>query len=1026
MAQSAPRPGTSLRSGTDTDDSDQPLFNFSSTDSFPWLPRSAAANAGVAGSGAAGAAGNGAAAAAVGPDGLDAGNSSGDLDAGAAGSGSSSDFSGPFTPVGSSGISDTSGGPSGTGGGSTEAFLLNYNGALHNPAPFSGNAEIDAALIGSQWGSTVGTAHNLTFSFPTNANQYQAGYGSQGAGGFSTNPGGFLAFNAQQQTAARYALNQLAEFSGLSFTEITETTSAHATIRFSQTTDANLGSAHAGFPTAALQAGDVWMGTQNQPFYTTPQPGNWGQATIMHELGHAVGLKHGHQDYTNTNLQSDLISAGTRYGSGALPANHDGQSWSLMTYRSDPGNSVQFDGDGFNQPQTYMQDDIAAVQYLYGANYGASANNSATTYTFSTTTGQMFINGVGQTAPTGNIVYRTIWDGGGTDTYDLSNYSTNLTLDLRPGEFSNFGMQLANNRAYQGGTNFAPGNIANALLYQGNTASLIENAIGGVGNDTFRGNAASNTLNGNGGFDTVVFGQNRSAYSFTESNNHNYTSAASGEGSDTLQSIERFQFADITVTDDIIGGQATAQSVAVGGSNTGNHQFTGDQDWFSTSLVAGHNYIIKESGSPTGEGTLTDTLVGVHNSAGTLLYADDDSGVGLNSVVAVHANSNGTYYVDAGAYSSTTPGTYSVTVQDLGVGSAASHFQYASGLALNSFGPAAGGWTTQNGTPRFLGNANGDDQTDIFGFGGAGVYIANGHNGVFDNPTFALDSFGAAASAGGWTSQYQYPRAIAQVDNLSYSDIIGFGSSGVYEALGTGGGTFGPVHLALASFGALAAAGGWSNQDLYPRVLGDVNHDGMDDIVGFGSAGTYVALATGSGNFGAIISNPGIFGAADTSGGWVSFDRYPRALADVNGDGRADIVGFGANGVYVALSNGDGHFADAILAINSFGASDIGGGWISQNQYPRELADVNQDGRADIVGFGGNGIYIATGNPNGTFNAPTFDLQAFAASGAAGGWTSQDAYPRLLADLTGDQVPDIVAFGGAGVYVSPDYNFHIV
>jgi hypothetical protein len=87
---------------------------------------------------------------------------------------------------------------------------------------------------------------------------------------------------------------------------------------------------------------------------------------------------------------------------------------------------------------------------------------------------------------------------------------------------------------------------------------------------------------------------------------------------------------------------------------------------------------------------------------------------------------------------------------------------------------------------------------------------------------------------------------------------------------------------------------------------------------------------------------------------------------------------------------------------------------------------VNQDGRADIVGFGGDGIYIATGNPNGTFNAPTFDLQAFGPSVAGGGWTSQDAYPRLLADLTGDQVPDIVAFGIAGVYVSPDYNFHIV
>jgi len=54
------------------------------------------------------------------------------------------------------------------------------------------------------------------------------------------------------------------------------------------------------------------------------------------------------------------------------------------------------------------------------------------------------------------------------------------------------------------------------------------------------------------------------------------------------------------------------------------------------------------------------------------------------------------------------------------------------------------------------------------------------------------------------------------------------------------------------------------------------------------------------------------------------------------------------------------------------------------------------------------------------------DLQGFGNSAAAGGWASQDQFPRLLADLTGDHVPDIIAFGAAGVYVSQDYNFHIV
>src|SRR6266496_902762 len=109
----------------------------------------------------------------------------------------------------------------------------------------------------------------------------------------------------------------------LSFTETTETTTTHATLRFAQTSDATLGSAHTWFPANLNQAGDVWFGTSTgQPFYLTPAPGNWGQATVMHELGHAMGLKHGHQNYTNQDLRFFLDPTGANpiWGSQALPA----------------------------------------------------------------------------------------------------------------------------------------------------------------------------------------------------------------------------------------------------------------------------------------------------------------------------------------------------------------------------------------------------------------------------------------------------------------------------------------------------------------------------------------------------------------------------------------------------------------------------------------------------------------------------------------------------------------------------------
>src|SRR5207253_1109563 len=87
---------------------------------------------------------------------------------------------------------------------------------------------------------------------------------------------------------------------------------------------------------------------------------------------------------------------------------------------------------------------------------------------------------------------------------------------------------------------------------------------------------------------------------------------------------------------------------------------------------------------------------------------------------------------------------------------------------------------------------------------------------------------------------------------------------------------------------------------------------------------------------------------APTSG-WSSNDAYPRVLADVNGDHMADIVGFGQYGANVALAAGGGHFAAPTSELATFAVSS---GWANNDQYPRMLADVNGDHMADIVGFG--------------------------------------------------------------------------
>ena len=235
------------------------------------------------------------------------------------------------------------------------------------------------------------------------------------------------------------------------------------------------------------------------------------------------------------------------------------------------------------------------------------------------------------------------------------------------------------------------------------------------------------------------------------------------------------------------------------------------------------------------------------------------------------------------------------------------------------------------------------------------------------------------------------------------ADIVGFGHAGVYVSLATGNGHFAAPTFELAAFAP--GAGGWSSDDLYKRELADVNGDGMADIVGFGQAGVYVSLATGNGHFAAPTFELAAF--APGAGGWSSDDLYKRELADVNGDGMADIVGFGQAGVYVSLATGNGHFAAPTFELAAFAPG--AGGWSSDDLYKRELADVNGDGMADIVGFGQAGVYVSLATGNGHFAAPTFELAAFAPG--AGGWSSDDLYKRELADVNGDGMADIVGFG---------------
>jgi hypothetical protein len=137
---------------------------------------------------------------------------------------------------------------------------------------------------------------------------------------------------------------------------------------------------------------------------------------------------------------------------------------------------------------------------------------------------------------------------------------------------------------------------------------------------------------------------------------------------------------------------------------------------------------------------------------------------------------------------------------------------------------------------------------------------------------------------------------------------------------------------------------------------------------------------------------------------------HPRVLADLTGDGRADIVGFGDAGVWVALGDGDGGFHPARFVLAEFGVNQ---GW-RVGLHPRLVGDITGNGRADMVGFGNDGVWVALGNGDGTFQTAALVLADLGVNSA---WRGED-HPRLLAGMDGDGLPGVVGFGDAGVWLA--------
>jgi serralysin len=352
----------------------------------------------------------------------------------------------------------------------------------------SGDAALDALQSGFAWADDG----PVSFAFTTRASDYEPFYGaSEPARNFST-------VSAAMRDAVRKIITGQAEggpgspgapVTGFTLLQAVEETGTPGWAEIRVARSSAPATAWAYYPNGR-EGGDVWFGRSGG--YDTPRLGAYSLFVAIHELGHAFGLKHAHE----------VVN-----GFPVMAAALDSLEYTVMSYRSKPGGGVNGYTNGtFDYPQTYMMLDIAALQELYGANYAWRSGD--TRYAWDPATGETFIDGIGQGAPgdgaggAQNRVFMTIWDGGGVDTYDLSGYATGVLVDLAPGGWSIFATDQLAVLDTRDGTR-ARGNLANALLVDGNPAALIENATGGAGADTLLGNLTANLLQGGAGNDLL-------------------------------------------------------------------------------------------------------------------------------------------------------------------------------------------------------------------------------------------------------------------------------------------------------------------------------------------------------------------------------------------------------------------------------------------------------------------------------------------------------------------------------------------
>ncbi len=386
---------------------------------------------------------------------------------------------------------------------------------------------IDALVAsdGAQFAALLGPTKTFSYTYPTALPSYDTS---------ADHALGYLPFNAQQKTFSVATMGYVSSVIDLHFVA-TDTASSLNTIAFANNTQTK-SSGYANTPDDNESASDLFLDKDEKGVLTLTD-GAFMSQTLIHELGHTMGLKHpGNYDAITGVGEAPFLSAA-----------EDITAWTQMSYTKDP---AQYHA-------VFSPLDIAALQYLYGPSTTARTGDDSYTVNASAT--------------------NFIWDGAGKDTLSAAALSQSVTLYLEPGYWGYVGSKAAT--------------ITSAGQVTVNFGSVIENLMGGSGNDNLFGNAAANTITGGlgddtifgaGGDDTLDGGAGNDTVSYSGPRaDYTITAIAGGfkvsggtEGSDTVLNVERLSFADGVISSVAFVNNAPTGAVTIAGISTQGQTLT--------------------------------------------------------------------------------------------------------------------------------------------------------------------------------------------------------------------------------------------------------------------------------------------------------------------------------------------------------------------------------------------------------------------------------------------------------------------